>query len=73
MVDTAALINDLSAHGTVIYCEPHETLYYLIVVDNWDSDIPTFNTIANTYLSVDYPNQVIVTLDNQLIKSQFNQ
>lgn len=71
-VDRQALVNELEQHGTVVFCDDHQGLYYLIVVENWDSDIPTFNGIANPFVLPDYPDQEIITLVDGVIKTQYN-
>ena len=71
-VDTAALIAALEPHGTVVFCDDQQGLYYLIVMDNWDSDISTFDSIADPYVLPDYPNQDIITLVDGVLKTQYN-
>lgn len=71
-VDRTALIAALEPHGTVVFCDDHQGLYYLIVVENWDSDIPTFDVIADPFVLPDYPDQGIITLVDGVIKTQYN-
>lgn len=72
MVDTAALRTALEPHGTVVFCDNHQGLYYLIVMENWDSDIATFDAIADPYVLPTYPNQDVITLVGGVIKTQYN-
>lgn len=71
-VDTQALRTALEPHGTIIFCDDHQGLYYLIVMENWDSDIFTFDSIVDPYVLPYFPNQEVVTLVNQVIKTQYN-
>ena len=72
MVDTPALIQALEPHGTVVFCDDHQGLYYLIVMENWDSDIATFDSIADPFVLPYYPNQEIISLVDGVIKTQYN-
>ena len=72
MVDTPALIQALEPHGTVVFCDDQQGLYYLIVMENWDSDIPTFDSIADQFVLPYYPNQEIISLVDGVIKTQYN-
>lgn len=72
MVDRQALITDLEQHGTIVYCDSHMDIYYLIVVDNWNSDIATFDSIADHYVLDDYPFQSVITFVDGVIKTQYN-
>ena len=72
MVDTPALIQALEPHGTVVFCDDHQGLYYLIVMENWDSDIPTFDSIADPFVLPSYPNQEIISFVDGVIKTQYN-
>jgi len=72
MVDRQALMDALEQHGTVVFCDDYQGLYYLIVMDNWDSDIPTFDSIADPFVLPDYPDQGIITLVDGVIKTQYN-
>lgn len=71
-VDRQALVNELEQHGVVVFCDNHLDVYYLIVMENWDSDIPTFDAIADKYVLQDFPNQGIITLENGVLKTQYN-
>jgi len=71
-VDRQALVNELEQHGTVVFCDSHLDMYYLIVMENWDTDIPTFDSIADKYVLQDFPNQGIITLENGVLKTQYN-
>lgn len=71
-VDRTALIAALEPHGTVVFCDDNQGLYYLIVMENWDSDVPTFDSIADPFVLPDYPNQTIITLVEGLLKTQYN-
>ena len=71
-VDTAALVAALEPHGTVVFCDDYQGLYYLIVMENWDSDIATFDGIADPFVLPDYPNQDIITLVDGTLKTQYN-
>lgn len=71
-VDRQALVNELEQHGTVVFCDAHLDMYYLIVMEDWDSDIPTFDTIADKYVLQDFPNQEIITLQDNILKTQYN-
>jgi len=71
-VDTQALRTALEPHGTVVFCDDHQGLYYLIVMENWDSDEATFDAIADPYVLPDYPNQDIITLVDGVLKTQYN-
>jgi hypothetical protein len=71
-VDRAALVQELETHGTVVFCDDHMGLYYLIVMENWDSDIATFDAIADPYVLPDYPDQDVITLVDGVIKTQYN-
>ena len=72
MVDRQALIDELSQYGIVNYCDSHLDIYYLIVVDNWLSDIVTFDAIADKYVLTDYPYQTVITFVDGTIKTQYN-
>ena len=71
-VDRTALIAALEPHGTVVFCDDNQGLYYLIVMENWDSDVPTFDSIADPFVLPNYPNQTIITLVEGLLKTQYN-
>ena len=71
-VDRAALVAALETHGTVVFCDNYQDLYYLIVMNDWDSDIPTFDSIADPFVLPDYPDQGIITLVDGVIKTQYN-
>ena len=71
-VDTQALRTALEPHGTIVFCDNHLDMYYLIVMENWDSDIPTFDAIADPYVLPDFPNQDIITLVDGVLKTQYN-
>lgn len=71
-VDRAALVAALETHGTVVFCDDQQGIYYLIVMENWDSDIPTFDSIADPFVLPDYPNQDVITLVDGVVKTQYN-
>jgi len=71
MVDRQALIQALEPYGDIVFCDDHQGHYYLIVMENWDSDIPTFNSIADPFVLPDYPNQEIITLVDGVIKTLY--
>lgn len=71
-VDRAALVAALEVHGTVVFCDDQQGLYYLIVMENWDSDILTFDSIADPFVLPDYPDQGIITLVDGTLKTQYN-
>lgn len=71
-VDTKALSNALSQYGSVQFCNDHENIYYLVVVDDWVQDLHTFNTIADYYILNTYPIRTSLTFVEGTIKAQYN-
>lgn len=72
MVDRQALMDALEQHGNVVFCDDYQGHYYLIVMSDWDSDIETFDSIADPFVLPDYPDQQIITLVDGVIKTQYN-
>ena len=71
-IDRTALIQALEQHGTVVFCDNHLDMYYLIVMNNWDLDIVGFNAIADSYILPEYPEQVVISLVDGILKTQYN-
>ena len=70
MVNREALVNDLTQYGTIVFCDMLNEISYLIVIDNWTGTIEDFNTILDTYVVTEYPNNITRTLVDGVLKSQ---
>ena len=71
-VDTQALRTALEPFGTIVFCDNHNELYYLVVMSDWTSDQATFEAIANIYIVPDYPYLYNFTLQDGTLKAQYN-
>jgi hypothetical protein len=72
MVDRQALVDELEVHGNVVLCDTNSDISYVVVMSDWDSDEATFESIANIYITPDYPYLSNLTLTNGVLKAQFN-
>jgi hypothetical protein len=72
MIDRQALVDELSIFGDVIFCDINDAISYVIVINNWTSDEAQFLSITDTYVVPFYPFLYNFTLDNGVIKCQYN-
>ncbi|MCP4761459.1 MAG: hypothetical protein GY870_06730 [archaeon] len=70
MINREALVNDLTQYGTVVFCDVNSDVSYVIIMDNWTGTIEDFNTILDTYVVTEYPNNITRTLVDGILKSQ---
>lgn len=69
MVDKVNLELELQKYGTILFCGANNPISWVIVVDNWSSDLNMFNNILSTYVLQEYPYQVAQIKEGELIKS----
>jgi len=68
-VNTVQLQSELSAHGTIVFCDEHNPYYYLVVMEGV-IDHDTVHNIIDSYVAIDYPNQVSCTLVDGVLKCE---
>lgn len=71
MVNREELRNELKQFGDIIFCDINNENSYVVVVENWTGTIENFETIANEYITPEYPNNITISLSNSLIKSEY--
>jgi|TARA_R100000084_G_C4632663_1_gene139224 hypothetical protein len=71
-VDRNQLVTSLQQHGTVVFCDINNDHSYVVVMNNWDTNIEVFQDIVNVYVIPYYPYEITLTLVEGTIKSQFN-
>ena len=72
MVNREALINDLTLHGTVVFCDANNVKSYVVVVSDVTADIATMKQICDTHLLTDYPYENTMTLVDGLFKTEYD-
>jgi len=72
MVDRQALIEALEQYGTVVFCDDYQSVYYLVVMNNYLSDQVTFEGIATTFIVPSFPYLTNFSLVNGVLKAQYS-
>jgi hypothetical protein len=72
MVDRAALVTDLESFGDVEFCDQNSDISYLVVMLNWTENEDTFKTIADIYITPDFPYLYTISLVDGVLKAQYN-
>ena len=70
-VDTQAFITELQQHGTVEFCDINNEKSYVVVMSNYTADEATFLNLADVYLIQDYPNQLTLTINGGILKTEY--
>lgn len=72
MVDKEALVEALVPFGNVVFCDSKDELFFIVVMGDWISDLITFEDIANYYIVPFFPYFGNLSLENGILKSQYN-
>jgi len=72
MVDRENLIIDISAHGSVVYCDENSEVNYVVVMEGVTSNKITLDIIVDGYVSADYGGSSLSTLSNGVYKCDYS-
>lgn len=70
MVDKVNLDLELQKYGTILFCDVNNPISWVIVMDNWSSDMTIFEDIISKYVVQEYPYRVVLIKEDDIIKSE---